>query len=198
MMPTLPFLYLPDAVTLSLLIIVFSALRRAAVDHAAQELLSLREEMLVFWIRNGLNPDDEGYIALSNILESATNLLPSLSPGRLIFIHRLTGKMAKRNIETQLPDPSRNVDCLIEGTTPATAQQKLKRLHLETNLALGTFMLAGSLSGCALTFIIASRMLRRTVAHHGMDRTDFFFDLLERVLGILGRQALQIGSLTRR
>jgi hypothetical protein len=196
MIPPLPFLYLPDAVTLSLLLVVFKALRVAAVDHATSELLSLREEMLVFWLSNGLNRNDEGYLALSNILESAMRLLPALSPARLVFIDRFGKKVTKRGVELQLPNPSRNADRLIDGTMTENGRQKLRRLHLETNLVLGTFLLMGSLSGCALSLTIASRMLKRTIAHHGIGRTDFFFDLLERVLGTLGRQALRIGSAT--
>jgi hypothetical protein len=192
-MPTLPFLYLPDAITLILLLVVFSLLRSIAIDHIRQELLMIRKEMLFYWVNNGLDPKDRGYLALRNLIESSTRVLPRLSPGRLMFIYLLKRKAAKRGIMVPLPDPSGECSLMIDRSANTNGRKKLKRLHMEMNLALGMFFLLGSLSSWFPAFLIIPRMLKRTISHHQDHRTDFFFDMLERVLGSLGRQALQIG-----
>ena len=58
------------------------------------------------------------------------------------------------------------------------------------NLGLGTFILMGSLSGWFLLFVIIPKMLKRTIAQPKANRTDFFFDMLERMLEHLGRRTL--------
>jgi hypothetical protein len=184
----LPFLYLPDAITLILLLIVFGMLRMAAIDHIRQELLNIRREMLSYWLNNALDTNDCGYVALRNLINSSIKLAPRLTPGRLVFIYRL-----QRNRTLSLPDPSHEVSLLVKGTANANGREKLKRLQMEMNLGLGVFFLMGSLSGWLFLFIIVPRMLKRTISHHKDDRVDFFFDMLERMLLSLGRQAQQIG-----
>ncbi len=185
-MRILPFLYLPDAVTLILLLVVLGMLRRAAVDHIRQELLSIRREMLSYWLNNALDFSDCGYIALRNLIDSSLNLAPRLTPGRLLFLYRL-----HRNTALTLPDPSLEASLLIQST--ANGREKLKRLQMEMNLGLGVFFLTGSISGWFLLLIIVSKMLKRTISHRKYDRVDFFFDMVEKVLLCFGRQAQQIG-----
>jgi hypothetical protein len=197
-MPTLPFLYLPDAITLILLLVVFSMLRSVAVSHIRQELLIIRKEMLVYWLTNGLDRKDRGYIALRNLIESSIKLVPRLSPGRFLFIYILRRKTAKSGIILPLPNPSRECSLLIECITNTDGRKKLKRLQMEMNLALGTFFLIGSLSSWFLLFAILPTMLKRTISHCQHHRTDFFFDMLERLLGILGREAQQMGYAVER
>lgn len=192
-MPALPFLYLPDAITLILLLVMFSLLRSTAIDHIRQELLKIRKEMLFYWVNNGLDPKDRGYLALRNLIESSTRVLPRLSPGRFMFIYMLRRRTAKRGIMLPLPDPSGECSLMIECSANTNGRKKLKRLQMEMNLALGTFFLLGSLSSWFLAFLIIPRMIKRTISHRRDRRTDFFFDMLERVLGSLGHQAQQIG-----
>jgi hypothetical protein len=180
--PTLPFLYLPDAITLIVLLVLFSMLRSIAIDHMRQELLIIRKEMLLFWLNNGLDYSDSGYTALVNRIDSLIRLAPKLSPGRLAFIYRLQRKLS-------LPNRSHEVSLLIEHTVNANGREKLKKLQMELNLGLGTFYLIGSLSGWLLLFAILPRMLKRTIMLQSDHRTDIFFDLVEKVLGRIGRQA---------
>lgn len=196
-MLTLPVLYLPDAITLILLIVVLGMLRSIAIDHIRQELHLIHREMLFYWLNNGLDCSDRGYMALRNLIESSINFVPRLTPGRLLFIYRLRRKTAKSGIILPLADPLSEVSLLIESTANANGREKLKRLQLEMNLALGSFFLMGSLSGWFLLLAIVPRMLKRTISHHQKDRTDAFFDMVERVLGSLGRQAQQIGYATQ-
>jgi hypothetical protein len=196
-MPMLPFLYLPDAISLILLLVVSGMLRRAAIDHVRQELSIIHKEALSYWLNHALDLKDRGYLALCDSIESSIKLVPRLSPGRLVFLYRLR----KRNeIATSLlfPDPSREVYDPIECTLNAKGREMLKRLHLETNLALGTFFLMGSISGWFLLFVLVLKMLKRTISNHQEYRTDVFFDMFERVLVSLGRQALRLGSASGR
>jgi hypothetical protein len=190
---SLPFLYLPDAISLILLLIAFTMLRRITIDHIRQELLIIREGMLCYWMNNALDPHDRGYEALGNLIEISLALVPRLSPGRLVFIRRLQRKTAKHTAMLPWPDPFGETRRLIECTANAKGRELLKRLQMEMNLGLGFFFLMGSLSGWFLMFIIIPRMLKKTFLHHKHHPADFFFDMFERVLGSIGRQALQIG-----
>jgi hypothetical protein len=192
-MSTLPFLYLPDAVTVILLLIVLGALRGVAIDHVRREILILRKELLLYWLSNALDFNDRGFRALRSLLESSIVLVPRLSPGRLLFVERLRRKTAKNGLAFFFPDPTREVSLLIESTENAKAKEKLRRLLLEMNMGLGVFFLMGSLSGWFLLFIVLPKMLKRTISNYKDHRTDFFFDMLERVLVRFGRLAQQIG-----
>jgi hypothetical protein len=192
-MPILPFLYLPDAVTLIFLLVTFSLLRSVAIHHINQELLTIREEMLFYWVKNGLDHKDKGYLALRNLIDASMSLVPRLSPARFVFIYLLRKRRSKTGRILGLPNPSAECSRMVECIDNANGRKKLRRLQMEMNLALGTFFLAGSLSGWFLLFVLIPRMLRRTILHGRDHRTDFFFDLLERVLGTVGRQAQQIG-----
>jgi hypothetical protein len=180
--PTLPFLYLPDAITLILLLVSFGMLRSVAIDHMRQEFLVIRKEMLLYWMNNGLDYSDRGYVALGSLIDCSIRLAPKLSPGRLAFIHNIQSKLS-------FPNPSREVSLLIESTANANGREKLKRLQMELNLGLGTFFLMGSISGWLLLIAIVSRILRRTVLLHSDHRADIYFDMVERVLERIGRQA---------
>jgi hypothetical protein len=149
--------------------------------------------MLLYWVNCDLDFDDRGCRALRNLMDSSMALVPGLSPGRLLFVYRLQRITPRKKPALSFPDPSLEVSSLIECTANAKAREKLKRLLLEMNTALGMFFLVGSLSGWFLFFLVLSKMLRRTISHHQKNRTDAFFDMLERVLVRLGRQAQQIG-----
>ncbi len=190
MTPTLPFLYLPDAITLILLLVLLGMLRSVAIDHIRQDLLIIRKEILLYWMKHGLDHNERGYGTLVGLIDSTIRLAPILSPGRMVFTYKLQRKFP-------FPNPSREVSLLIEGTANANGREILKRAHLEMNLELGAFFLIGSISGCLLLFTILPRILKRTISYNSNNRTDFFFDMVERVLGGIGRQAQQIGYATQ-
>jgi len=196
MTPTLPFLYLPDAVTLILLLLVLDALRRVAVIHIRQELLIIRKEMLAFRLAGDPARVDAGYAALRRLIDSSITLAPRLSPARLLFIYRLLRKSVKRGSPAPPPDPAREVGDRIAGASDRDCREKLRRLQMEMSLSLGTFFLVASLSGWALLLAAMPGMMKRSITHHPEHRTDAFFDMAERVLGRLGRHAQRIGALT--
>ena len=192
-MRTLPFLYLPDAVTLILLLVILIMLRKVAIAHIRQELMILHEEMLLYWLNNALDLKDPGYTGLCNLVDSCIRLAPRFSPGRLLFIFRLDRKMKREAVLQLLPDPSREVSRLIESTPNANGREMLRRLQLEMNMGLGVFFIMGSLSGWFLFFCIVPRVFKRTVSGRRRFRIDYFFNMMERVLTDLGRKAQQIG-----
>ena len=192
-MAMLPFLYLPDAVTLVLLLIVLWMLRKAAIDHIRQELFAMREEMLFYWTNNRLDPNDGGYEALRKSADSCIDLAPRLTPARLVFIYRLRKSREADRGTVFFPDPSLDAACRIERTGNAQARAKLKRLQTEMNMSLGVFFLMGSLSGWFLLSIVVPKILRRTLSHRKKYRVDYFFDMVERMLVSFGRQAQQFG-----
>jgi len=190
-MRTLPFLYLPDAVTLVLLILVLGELRKVAICHLRQELLILRKEMISFWLRSGLDRADAGYLALRDLIDVSIRLAPRLSPARLLFIHRMQKHGVKR--WDPFPDPAGDVGARIRHILNQAGREKLQRLQTEMSLALGSFFLVGSVSGWVLLLVIVPKMIRRSFVHHSRDRADAFFDMTERLLSRAGRRAQQIG-----
>jgi len=186
---TLPFLYLPDAVTLILLILVLGELRKAAISHVRQELLIIRKEMLVFWANRGLDHSDAGYRALRSLVDSSIRLAPRLSPARLLFVHRLQ----KRIRPLPIPSPAHEASLRIGRIANKSGREKLGRLQMEMSLALGTFFLIGSISGWAMLLVVVPKMIRRSLARRAGHRADAFFDMTERVLSRAGRRVQQLG-----
>jgi hypothetical protein len=176
-----------------LLLVVFGMLRKVTIDHIRQELSIIRKEMLVYWLNHASDFKDRGYLALCDSIKSSIRLAPRLSPGRLMSLYRLRRKTEGAR-SVSFPDPSRAVYDLIAYTSDAKGREKLLRLHLEMNMALGTFFLMGSISGWFFLLVLVLKMLKRTISNYRDHRTDVFFDMFERVLVRLGRQALQIGS----
>ncbi len=196
MTPTLPFLYLPDAVTLILLMLVMEVWRSVAVLHLRQELLIVRKEMLSCRLAGGIGQQDTGYAALRGLVDDSIRLAPRLSPARLLFILRLLRKARKLGHPVPASDPAQEVRQKIEAGASRAGREKLERLHMETSLSVGTFYLAGSLSGWVLAFAVLPVMIKRSIAHHAHHRTDSFFDMTERVLSRMGRNAQRTGLLT--
>jgi hypothetical protein len=196
-MLTLPFLYLPDAITLILLLIVFGLLRKTAIEHIRQELLFIRKEMLLYWINNALDFRDCGYRALRDLIDKSIYIVPGLTPGRLVFINRLQKNGAEDGTTVSLHDPSHEAGLLIDCTANANGRATLRRLQTEVNMELGVFFLMGSLSGWLLLSVIVPKIFRRTLSHRKDHRVDFFFDMVERVLVNIGRKAEQIGHASR-
>jgi hypothetical protein len=190
----LPFLYLPDAVTLILLLLALSMLRSAAIGNIRQELLLIRKEMLSFRLNGGRDGADPAYGALRSLVDSSIKLAPELSPARLLFVFRLQRKLAKKGMPLPIPNPALEVNRCIEETAARDARTKLKRLQMEMNLGIGTFFLLGSVSSWVLMFVIVPRLVRRSFTHHPGHRVDAFFDMIERVLSRLGRRALWLAT----
>lgn len=190
----LPFLYLPDAVTLILLILALSMMRRAAIDNIRQELLIIRKEMLSLRLNGGRGREEPAYSALRGQVDSSIRLAPELSPARLFFVFRLQRRLAKRGMSLPVPNPALEVNRRIDEARSSDIRSRLRRLQMEMNLGVGTFFLLGSVSSWGLMFVVVSKVVRRSFANHAGHRVDAFFDMIERVLSRLGRRALWLAA----
>lgn len=191
-MQTLPFLYLPDTVSLILLIVTLGMLRSAAVCHLRQELLVLRKELLILFLSGNGSLHDPLYADLKSLIETSMRLAPTLSPARLLFVFRYRRLLVKRGCLPPAPvHRCVRVDSAAAGTEPKQ-REKLRRYRMELHLGLGTFFLLGSISGWGLLLTLIPGMIRRSLSHRPGHRIDTFFDLTERILGRIGRRALRL------
>jgi hypothetical protein len=190
-MPPRPFLYLPDALSLTLLIVALTVLRRAAIVHLRQELLRLRKEMILYWSGNELPFDQAAYQQLCALLAEMAELAPRLSPARLFFVHRLASKSGRGELWSS-PKAERPV---AQSGSAGDHQVKLKlqRLHLEMNLAVGTFFLLGSISGWMLLCYVLLRLAVRRIKGRSASRVGFF-DLSEKLISRIGFDAVKLGT----
>lgn len=189
-MPPRPFLYLPDALSLALLIAALTLLRRSAIAHVRQELLQLRKEMILYWNGSGFPFDDPEYQRVRVLLAQAAELAPCLSPARFFFLNRLL-----RGSPGGGMPPSPAIE--FSGTQPASAARgkariKLRRISLESDLAIGTFFLLGSLSGWVLLCSILIRLAARKIRGRESGNTASVFDLAEKLISRIGFHALEL------
>src|SRR5262245_8220378 len=101
----MPFLYLPDAVSLLLLGVALSLLRQSAVEHLRMELDRLRSHTQDVWRATGASLEDSAYVSLQKLIDSSDRLAEKLSPARLYFLHRCWRKIAKSQHERLFPHP---------------------------------------------------------------------------------------------
>jgi len=181
-----PFLYLPDAVSLALLITALCLLRRLAVARCLQELHRLRLDLLLYWTDRGLPEAHPAYACLANQMRLASTLSPGVSPSRLFFVGRRYQRIPvilRDRIDEQGPG--------LIGIEDTKARERLRRIQLEFDISFGTYYLLGSISGWVVTTVIAVRLIRR-VARRPADRIGWAFDVMEKTFSRLGRRALRL------
>lgn len=194
-MPPRPFLYLPDALSLTLLFVALTLLRRSAIAHLRQELLRLRQEMILYWSCNELPFDHAAYQELRALLARVAELAPRLSPARFFFINRI---VRRNRLGEMLPSQGGELALIGLGSAEERkAKLKLQRLHLEMNLAVGTFFLLGSISGwmllCSILIRVAFRKVTGRSAH-----APTVFDLAEKLISRIGFDALNLARFADR
>jgi hypothetical protein len=185
----MPFLYLPDAVSLFLVFVVLSLLRHSALTHFRQELVGIRNELLLFWCEKGFSPVHPAYSCLRGRIDAAIGFSSEISPARFFFIWRLCRNIEMRGDPYLPPDPASILEHHVRNVEEMAVRQKLRRIQLETDTALGMFFLFGSLSGWLLAAYVLLRVTRRLARRRSKERTDWFFDLFERILSRVGRRA---------
>ncbi len=185
----MPFLYLPDAISLTLITCALWLLRRAAISHCRQELYRINMETLLYWPDNTVPEDEKVYSTFLSRINAGGDLAERVTPARLFFAARL----CERNptIALQLPQRTSPVGSINVGT-----RKKLQRLLLESEIGYGMFYMFGSISGWALSSIVLSRLVWRAAARKRKDRIGWAFDALERILSRAGRRALKLACLT--
>ena len=195
-MPPQPFLYLPDAISLTLLFAALTLLRDSAIAHLRQELLRLRKEMILYWSSNELPFDDAAYQQLRALLAEVAELAPRLSPARFFFISRLVSRSSAGGMPPSLTTESPGIQSA--GAAHRKMKPKLQRIFLEMNLAVGMFFLLGSISGWMLLSSILIRLAVRKVSGRRSTNRMSVFDLAEKLISRIGFNALRLGIFANR
>jgi hypothetical protein len=187
----MPFLYLPDAISLGLLLIVLDLLRRSAVIHLRQELLGIRNALFCYWSANQLPLSHPDYVNLLSRVESAVRLAHKLTPARLFFVTRLVRKMERQGLKGPLRAQAQELRACPNTAEARKARERLRRIDLETNMLLGVFLLMASVSGWILLMAIAVRVIFRLFSRKSGSMVDYVFDLAEKLIARLGSRALK-------
>jgi hypothetical protein len=191
------FLYLPDAVSLTLLIIALNLLRRSAIAHCQQELHRLRLDLLLCWTDKELPTAHQAYGNLRSQISSASGLLAGVSPARLFFVRDRWQKTAASADQQLLLDWSKGLEPSLQALDDRKARAKLRRIQLEFDISFGMFFLLGSISGWMVTGAILFKLIRRMLSQRPANRTDWAFDLMERIFSRLGRRALRLAFVSQ-
>jgi len=187
----MPFLYLPDAISLGLLLIVLDLLRRSAVAHLRQELLGIRNGLFCYWSANHLPLSHPDYLNVQSRIESAVRLAHKLSPARLFFVTRLVRKTEKQSRKRLLHAQAQELQARPNMAEARRVREKLRRIDLETNMLLGVFLLVASVSGWILLLVIVARVVFRLFSRKSGSLVDYVFDLAERLTARIGSRSLK-------
>ncbi len=183
-MISLPFLYLPDALSLTLLFIALTLLRLSAIAHLRQELVRLRKQMVLDCATGQVPASSAGYVQLRTLLVEASEFAPRLSPAHLFFVHREAARWRFNDQPAAATTESRG--------DQRACETKLLRLRLDMHLAIGTYFLLGSISGWILSCLILIRISYRKL--NGTS-TQPAFDLAEKLISRSGFEALKLAQL---
>ncbi len=184
------FLYLPDVISLVLLTVALTLLRSLAVAHCRQEIHRLRLELLLYWTSKGLYPPQPVYGNLTGQMSAGSELAEGLTPARLFLVRRKCRSISESAFRRLVPDWSQEPG--LRGLHDSKSRERLRRIQLEFDISLGMFFLFGSISGWMVTGGILFNVLRRMAARKPASRTDWAFDLVEKVFSRLGRRALRL------
>jgi hypothetical protein len=188
----MPFLYLPDAVSLALLVITLTLLRRSAVEHFHQELLKIRSELMLYCCDIGLPVDHPAYLHIQDEISRIGGIAEKISPARLFFAHCLFKRAFTDESSQVLPFTVGNFGKKLSNLENHQIVEKLSRFQLEINLSLGSLYLLGSISGWILSSRLLLKICARMVARSSKKRIDNHLDLGERLISRLGQQTLTL------
>ncbi len=194
---TTPFLYLPDAISLAMLIYALTLLRRSSICHCREELYRLQQETLLCWADIAIAEDARVYREVSGRITAGIESLESTTPARLFFIGRACAKIPATVYQHLLPEWAAGTEPVLLGLEDRKVQQKLQRVLLESDICLGIFYLFGSLSGWAKATVLLCKVIARMPSHKKSHRIDWAFDAMERVFSREGRRALRLAVLCR-
>jgi len=192
----MPFLYLPDAISLMLLFVALSLLRQSAVEHLRMELDRLRREVLEYWLETGAPLKDSSYVSLQSLIDSSDRLADKFSPGRLFFVHLCWRKITKSQNERLFPDPLGEFERQVVAVTEKRILEKLLSFELDMVMKLGVFLMVASISGWISFFYFEFRILWRSRTWPAGNRVDRFMDFNERLVTRMGREAHRLAIQT--
>jgi hypothetical protein len=130
-------------------------------------------------------------------MSSASELLAGVSPARLFFVRGRCQKTAAGACQQLLPDWSKGLEPSLQALDDRKAREKLRRIQLEFDISFGMFFLLGSISGWMVTGAILFKLMRRMLSQRPANRTDWAFDLMERIFSRLGRRALRLALVSQ-
>lgn len=191
----MPFLYLPDAVSLALILILLVLLRQSFVGHLQQELVRIRQEALVYWSSTGLPQDEPALLSLEHLLDSSQRLAPKASPVRLYFVSRRFRALSGSSGET-IADPLSELSLRIERIVEPKVRKRMQHFRLEMLLSVGVYVLMGSLAGWLLLLFLLFRVLVRLFRHGSGDRVDWAMEFMEKLTCRVGRRTQRLVLLT--
>ena len=193
----MPFLYLPDAISLTLVLIGLTLLRQSIVEHLRQEFLRIREQVRIYWTSTRLPHDEPALVALEQLLDSLIRLAPKVSPARLFFVFRRLLK-ASKNLDEMQRDPHSELARRIGAIREAKIREALERFQLEIIFRVGVFVLIGSLTGWIFLSSLLFRVFVRLFAHRSGDRLDWSMELMEKLTYRIGRRTPCLVLLTEK
>ncbi len=191
----MPFLYLPDAISLALLLLALTLLRRCASLHLRRELQALRLDLIECW-GSGSASVTPACLHLTREIDYALEHCEQMSPARLLFVERALKSAPTASGGFLLLESMSGLEPLLCSANDPKVRQKLRRIEMQIHTNLGVFCLLASISGWLLGIRILVALIRRALSSHPKDRIDWLFDMMERVFIHHGRRAHKLALLT--
>jgi hypothetical protein len=186
----IPFLYLPDAISLAFIVIALLLLRRLAVEHFRQELLKIRNKLVLYCCDVGFPLHHPACLHIHDEITLLGRIAERISPANLYYVRRVCMEAFKDNpleVFSLATDPFGERRDKIENERIA---EKLLITQLEIDLTLGSLYLLGSLSGWIISARILYKIAFRKVAAHPRGKLDKRMDLAERFISRIGYRTL--------
>jgi hypothetical protein len=193
---SIPFLYLPDAISLALLVVALILLRRSAIEHFRQELLKIRHRMVVYCCDIGFPLRHPAYLHIHDEITLLDRIAQRISPAHLFFIRRVCNEAFTNESLRFLPCKPDRLEEKLDKIGNKRLAEKLRTTQLEINLTLGSLYLLGSLSGWMLSSRFLYKIAFRKIPGHPKKKSDKRIDLAERFISRIGYRMLLLISIT--
>ena len=191
----IPFLYLPDAISLAFIVIALHLLRHLAIEHFRQELLKIRNKMVLFCCDAGFPLDHPACLHIHDQITLLGGIAKRISPANLLYIRRVCAEPFKNNPAHILSFAPGHFGEKLDKIESIRIAEKLLTTQLEINLTLGSLYLLGSLSGWMLSSRFLYKIAFRKLAGHPKKKLDMRIDLAERFISRIGYKTLVLISI---
>jgi len=188
----LPFLYLPDAISLAFIIIALLLLRHLAIEHFRQELLKIRNKMVLFCCDAGFPLDHPACLHIHNEITLLGRMAERISPANLFYIRRVCMEAFKDDPGHVLSFAPDHLGEKLNKIENSRIVEKLFITQLEINMTLGSLYFLGSLSGWIISARILYKIAFRKLADHPRKKLDRRLDLAERFISDAGFKTLML------
>jgi hypothetical protein len=186
MQAQIPFLYLPDAISLAIIVIALFLLRHLAIEHFRQELLKIRNKLILFCSDAKFPLDHPACLHIHNEITLLGRIVERISPANLFFIRRVCKDALRNDPRFVLPFAPDRLGEKLDKIANRRMAEKLLITQLEINLTLGSFYLLGSLSGWMISLRGLYKVAFRKLAGHPKRKLDKRMDMAERLISRIG------------